>query len=279
MLAEIDPRDVDNAYDQAVADLEVAKARSDISKNQLDRSQQLLEQGIITQQEYESQRLDYANSQASLQKAQTNEMLAKLRKQDVTIRAPLAGTILSRNVEEGSVIQSASSNVSGGTALFVMANLKEVQIRTLVDETDMGQIKAGLQASVQVEAYPGQSFPGVVDKIEPQAVNQQNVTMFPVIVRLDNSADLLKPGMNADVEMLLVERPNVLVVPNNAVVLPQEMAPAASVLGMNPESPAGRAVYTQLAQDAGVSLGTRGRREEGAGERRDARNPAAGTDG
>lgn len=265
LLAEIDPRDVDNAYDQAVADLEVARARSDISKNQLDRSEQLLEQGIITQQEYESQRLDYANSQASLQKAETNEMLAELRKQDVTIRAPLAGTILTRNVEEGSVIQSASSNVSGGTALFVMANLQEVQIRTLVDETDMGQIKAGLPASVQVEAYPGRTFPGIVEKIEPQAVNQQNVTMFPVIVRLDNSSGFLKPGMNADVEMLLVERPDVIVVPNNAVVLPQEMAPAASVLGMNPETVTlDRTVYTQLAQAAGVSLGA----SEGAGRTR-----------
>ena len=113
-------------------------------------------------------------------------MLAELRKADVTIRAPSFGTILSRSVEEGTVIQSASSNVSGGTALFVMANLEEVQIRVLVDETDMGQIKPGLEASVSVEAYPGRTFAGVVEKMEPQAVNQSNVTMFPVIVRLDN---------------------------------------------------------------------------------------------
>ena len=265
LLATIDPRDVDNAWEQAVADLGVAEARMEISKAQLERSEQLFEAGVITQQEYESQRLDFANSQASLVKSQTNRELRELQKQDVTIRAPAAGTILTRNVEEGNVIQSASGSVSGGTALFIMANLAEVQIRVLVDETDMGQIKAGLEASVQVEAYPGRTFPGVVEKMEPQAVNQQNVTMFPVIVRLDNSAGLLMPGMNAEVETLLVERPNVLVVPNNAVVQPQEVAPAASVLGLDPEFELDFSVYNQLAQEAGLGSvqGMRG----GAGRR------------
>ena len=120
----------------------------------------LYEAGVITEQEFEGQRSDYANTQASLVKAQTNKELRELQRYDVTIRAPSAGTILTRNVEEGTVIQSASGNVSGGTALFVMADLNEVQIRVLVDETDMGQIKPGLEASVQVEAYPGRIFPG-----------------------------------------------------------------------------------------------------------------------
>ena len=269
LLAEIDPRDVRNSHDQAEADLEVAQARVDISRAQLDRSQELLEAGVITQQEYESQRLDYANSRASLVKAQTNLELAELRLSDVTIRAPISGTILTRNVEEGTVIQSASSNVSGGTTLFIMANLEEMQVRTLVDETDMGQIRAGLSTVVQVEAFPGRSFQGVVEKVEPQATVQQNVTMFPVIVRLSNRQGLLKPGMNAEVEMLLVERPDVLVVPNNAVVLPQEMAPAASVLGLDPENiEFDRNVYTRLAQDAGlgavgVGMGMGGRQGGG----------------
>ncbi len=267
LLAAIDPRDVNNAFDQAVADLGVSEARMEISKAQLGRSEQLFEAGVITQQEYESQRLDFANSQASLVKSRTNMELRTLQKEDVTIRAPAAGTILTRNVEEGTVIQSASSNVSGGTALFVMADLTQVQIRVLVDETDMGQIKAGLEASVQVEAYPGRTFPGVVEKMEPQAVNQQNVTMFPVIVRLDNSSGLLKPGMNAEVETLLVERPNVLVVPNNAVVQPQEVAPAASVLGLDSEVELDFSLYSQLAREAGLGS-VQGMRGSGGGRGR-----------
>ncbi len=275
LLAEIDPRDVQNAFDQALADLEVARARAEISEAQLERSTRLFDQGIITQQEMESQRLDFANSRASLVKAETNKMLAELRLTDVTIRAPLAGTVLNRNVEEGTVIQSASSNVSGGTALFVMADLNMVQIRMLVDETDFGQIKPGQEASIQVEAYPGRTFPGSVEKIEPQAVTQQNVTMFPIIVRLDNRMGLLKPGMNAEVEILLVEHPDVLVVPNNAVVTPQEVAPAASVLGLDPETAVlDRAVFAQLAQEAGLgAVAGMGRvRGDGAGGR-----PSAGS--
>jgi HlyD family secretion protein len=211
--------------------------------------------------------LDFANSRAGLVKAQTNLELAELRLSDVTIRAPIAGTILTRSVEEGTVIQSASSNVSGGSILFIMANLDEMQVRTLVDETDMGQVAAGLTASVQVEAFPGRTFQGVVEKVEPQATVQQNVTMFPVIVRLDNRQGLLRPGMNAEVETLLVERPDVLVVPNNAVVLPQEMMAAASVLGMDAEGiEFDQNVYSEMARAAGLgSMRGGGRTRNGVG--------------
>jgi HlyD family secretion protein len=232
LLAEVDPRDVRNAYEQAEADLEVAEARTEISEQQLQRQRELLSAGVITQQELESASLDAANSQATLVKARTNFELAELRLADVTIRAPLAGTILQRNVEEGTVIQSASQNVSGGTVLFVMAELAAMQVRTLVDETDMGQLQAGMSATVSVEAYPERSFHGVVEKIEPQAVVQQNVTMFPVIVTLDNRSGLLRPGMNAEVEVLVDEATGVLLVPNSAIVNMQDVGPAALALGL-----------------------------------------------
>jgi len=236
LLAEVEPRDVLNAFNQAQADLEVARARLDIARSQLQRSRTLLESGVITEQENEARVLEHANAQAVHVRAETNLELARLRLGDVTIRAPLAGTILEKNVEEGQVIQSASGSVSGGTTLLVMAALDRMQVRTLVDETDMGQIQAGMTAGVRVEAFPDRSFTGVVEKIEPQAVVQQNVTMFPVIVTLDNRDNLLKPGMNAEVQVLVSQRPNALLIPNNAVVNVQEAGPAAMVLGLDPES-------------------------------------------
>ncbi len=236
LLAEVDPRDVRTAYNQAKADLDVASARLQISEAQLERSQELFEAGFLTQQELESAQLDFANAQATLVRNEANMELAELRLADVTIRAPSAGTILTKNVELGTVIQSASNNVSGGAALFVMAELEQMQVRTLVDETDMGQLSAGLGASVTVEAYPDRSFRGVVQKIEPQAVVEQNVTMFPVIVTLDNSSGLLKPGMNAEVEVLIDQAMNVLLAPNNAVVTVQDAVPAAMALGIDPET-------------------------------------------
>lgn len=234
LLAEVDPRDVRNDFAEAEADLEVAEARLRIAEAQRERSRELLEAEVITEQEHEGRDLEYANARAQLVKARTNLELARLRLTDVTIGAPLDGTILQRSVEEGQVIQSASQNVSGGTTLFVMANLDRMQVRTLVDETDMGEIQAGMIANVQVEAFPDRTFRGEVEKVEPQAVVEQNVTMFPVIVRLDNRDGFLKPGMNAEVEILIAEARNVLVVPNNAVVKVQDAAPAAAVLGLDP---------------------------------------------
>jgi HlyD family secretion protein len=236
LLAEVDPRDVRNGLNQAQADLQVAQARMEIARAQLSRSEELMAAGVITAEEHESKNLEFANAQASLVKAQTNLELAELRMSDVTIRAPSAGTILTKNVEVGQVIQSASQNVSGGTILMLMANLDEMQVRTLVDETDMGEIQAGMVANVDVEAFPNRAFTGEVEKIEPQAVVQQNITMFPVIVTLDNREGLLRPGMNAEVEILIAEETGALTVPNSTVVQPQQLAPAAEILGLGQDA-------------------------------------------
>lgn len=247
LLAQVDPRDVENAYNQARADLDVAKAREEIARSQLERSRQLLEAGVITEQENEARILEFANAQAALVRAETNLELARLRLTDVTIRAPLAGTILQKNVEEGQVIQSAAGSVSGGTTLMIMAALDRMQVRTLVDETDVGKIVPGMDATVRVEAFPNRVFQGRVEKIEPQAVVQQNVTNFPVIVTLDNREGLLKPGMNAEVQVLISERPRALLLPNSAVVNLQEVGPAALVLGLDPETvQVDRSVFASL---------------------------------
>ncbi|MCA1789621.1 MAG: efflux RND transporter periplasmic adaptor subunit [Thioalkalivibrio sp.] len=236
MLAEIDPRDVRNQHDQAKADLDVAQARADIAQAQLERSQQLLEAGVITQREHESARLENANGNAALVKALTNFQLSELQLNDVQIRAPMAGTIIQKNIEVGTVIQSASQNVSGGSTLFTMANLAEMQVRTLIDETDVGQLQAGMGVEIMVEAFPERAFRGSLQKIEPQAVVEQNVTMFPVIVSLDNSAGLLRPGMNAEVAILIDDAIDVLLVPNNAIVQPADIGPAALALGLDIET-------------------------------------------
>lgn len=255
LLARVDPRDVENAHDQATADLEVAEVRLTIAKTQLNRSQGLLGSEVITAQEYEQREMEYANAQAALVRAQTNLELAELRLTDVTIRAPVAGTILEKLVENGQVIQSATGNVSGGTTLFIMANLDDMRVRTLVDETDMGQLTAEMDATVSVEAFPDRTFQGQIEKIEPQAVVVQNVTMFPVIVLLDNRSGLLKPGMNAEVEVLVNERLGALTVPNNAVVQVRELAPAAEVLGLDPNVSIDRTEWGPLMAQAAARAG------------------------
>jgi HlyD family secretion protein len=271
LLAEIDPRDVLNRYNQSEADLAVARAQLEITQAQLDRQRRLLDAEVITQAEFETVTLSFANAQAGLVRAETNFELAELQLADVNIRAPLEGTIIQKNVEEGTVIQSASSNVSGGTALFVMADLGEMQVRTLVDETDVGELTAGLQAAVRVEAYPERTFQGVIDKIEPQATVEQNVTMFPVIVTIDNRSGLLRPGMNAEVEVFIDEALDVVLVPNNAVVQPADVGPAAMALGLDLE-----ALDLSQFMRMGRGGGGAGRGADGAGGRAAEGGPRGG---
>jgi HlyD family secretion protein len=109
-----------------------------------------------------------------------------------------------------------------------------------VNETDIGSVRAGLPATVVVDAYPDRPFRGTVEKIEPQAVVQQSVTMFPVLVSIDNLEGLLKPGMNGEVSVLIDRRDMVVAVPNDAVRSVREAAIAAAALGLDPEWVAAR---------------------------------------
>lgn len=236
LLAEIDPRDVQSALDQAQADHESASVRLAIAEAELRRSERLLEEGVIAEQELDVDRDVAASARATLVRAETSLRLAREKRQDVTIRAPINGTVLERNVEPGQIVASATANVSGGTALFLMADLSTMQVRTKVDEVDIGDVHGGQQARVTVEAYPNRTFVGTVAKIEPQAVVEQNVTLFPVLVRLDNSEGLLRVGMNAEVSFEIASRPDAVAVPNSAVVTLRDARTAAAALGLDPAS-------------------------------------------
>lgn len=117
-----------------------------------------------------------------------------------------------------------------------MADLTKVQVRTLVNETDIGKVRPGLSASVRVDAYPDRPFVGVVEKIEPKATVQQSVTMFPVLVSIDNQQRLLMPGMNGEVSIEVERRENVLAIPNDAVRNQNEVVSVATLLGLDPDS-------------------------------------------
>ena len=103
-----------------------------------------------------------------------------------------------------------------------------------MDETDIGKIQPGQRATVTVDAYPNRPFSGTVLKIEPQAQTKQNVTMFPVLVRIDNKQGLLRPGMNSEVEIHVGRRDSVLAVPNAALRTQQDVGSAAAGAGALP---------------------------------------------
>lgn len=243
LLARVDPRQPRNALAQAEANLEVAEAQLENARTQLARADTLFKTQAISETEYENAKLAYANANAGLVRARTDLENARDQMDDTQVRAPIGGTIIQKNVELGTVISSPTRDVGGGTVLFRMANLDTVQVRTLVDETDIGKVERGLEATITVDAYPNRPFRGRVLKIEPQATVQQNVTMFPVLVRITNPGHLLKPGMNTEVEIHIGERQGVLAIPNAALRTPRDVASAAQVLGLDPEE-----VQRQLAQ-------------------------------
>ncbi len=242
LLVRIDPRNARNLLAQAQADLDVAKAKLTNTTSQKRRADELFKSQSITEQEHEQALLDYADAKAAVVRAQVAVDNARIQLEDTDVRAPITGTIISKGIERGQVISSATSNVSGGTTIMNMADLNLVQVRTLVDETDIGKIQVGQRATVTVDAYPNRPFQGEVLKIEPQAQTEQNVTMFPVLVRIDNKEGLLRPGMNAEVEIHVGRRNGVLAVPNAALRTTRDVGSAAQVLGLSPD-----AVQQQLA--------------------------------
>ncbi|MEP6779158.1 MAG: efflux RND transporter periplasmic adaptor subunit [Gemmatimonadaceae bacterium] len=237
LLVQIDTRDVTNQYEQAQADVRSSESQLAVAEAQKKRSDELFKNRVITTTEYETATLQLASAQAGIVRARANLDLAKQRLEDATVVAPSNGTIIERPVSEGMVIAGATgSSASGGTTLLKMADLSKVQIRVLVNETDIGNIRSGQTAKVIVDAYPERPFSGVVEKIEPQAIVQQSVTMFPVIVSLANSDGALKPGMNGEVSMLIEERIHVVAVPNDAVRTLREASTAALLVGLDPDS-------------------------------------------
>jgi len=236
LLAQIDKGDVQNQYDQAAAALKATETKATISKAQAARSDQLFAGQVITAEEHESSTLDLANSMSALVKARTDLDIARQRLEDATVRAPVAGTVIAQPVTVGQVISSATSSVSGGTTLLQMADLGRVRIRALVSETDIGSLHPGQGASVQVDAYPQRPFRGTVEKIEPQAVVQQSVTMFPVLVSISNEDGVLLPGMNGEVTVVVDQRTNTVAVPLDAVRTVRELPAVAKALGLNADS-------------------------------------------
>ena len=231
LMVSIDPRTVRNRLDQSNAELKAAMSRREIAQTQIARVESLVAAGTLTQSDLEQAMLDLANSEAQVVTSRVSVENARIAVDDTDIRAPISGTIIFKPVERGQVITSPTQDFSGGTMLMQMADLSAVQIRSLVDETDIGKIRPGMTASVLVAAYPNQPFPGEVIKIEPQAVVEQNVTMFAVLISIQNPDGLLMPGMNAEVEVSIVRSENVMTIPVMALRTSRDLASTATILG------------------------------------------------
>jgi HlyD family secretion protein len=233
LLVQIDKRTPSNNVSQSEAALKAAEARRTIAETQLKRAESLYKSQTLTQADVEKAQLEFANAEAQVVSSKVALENARITLEDTDVRAPITGTILEKAVEPGIVITSPTQAVSGGTVLMKMADLTSVQVRTRVDETDIGKIRPGMPTKVIVSAYPNQPFDGEVLKVEPQAIVEQNVTMFSVLIKIPNRGGLLKPGMNADVKIQIAKRDSVPAVPTAALRAESDVPLTAKMLGID----------------------------------------------
>ena len=232
ILGQIDQRTPKNILDQSKSDLEASKVRLENAKSQFERGKELHSQGSISDKEFEDIQESYAQAKSTVVRTEVTFENAKIALDDTIVRSPVEGTIISRPVEVGQVISSPTQAVGGGTILMTMADLSKVRVRALVDEIDVGKVSIGQTVSIKVAAYRDREFFGIVSKIEPMAMVEQNVTTFPVLIDIDNDDNLLLLGMNTDVVIEVLNKDVSLSTPTMSLRTRKDIYSAANILNI-----------------------------------------------
>jgi HlyD family secretion protein len=236
LIVQIDPRDVKNEFDEAVADDVASVAAMHNAGLQKNRAEEMLAQHVITPAEHDSVAASYVHAVSLVAEDRADLDLARQKLEDATVRAPVDGTILSKSVSLGQLVASATGSFGRDTSIVTMANLLRVRMRVNVDEADLANVKPGEPATIRVDAVPSRTFDGVVEKVEPSAVVNQGVTFFPVLVTIDNHERLLMPGMNGEVTIVAARESGVLAIPVDAVRASNELVAIARVFQQSADS-------------------------------------------
>ncbi|MFN3561117.1 MAG: efflux RND transporter periplasmic adaptor subunit [Chloroherpetonaceae bacterium] len=217
VIALIEKTDALAAFNQAEADLSVAKATLKQTETNTERSRKLFEQKLISQLEMDAALLELEQRKAQLIRAQAIYDQARIRLNDCVVRSPIDGIVLDKPVDEGQVIMGGLNTVSGGTTIVTIADMSRVYVYANIDEVDVGKIKLGQEAQIVADAFPEEKFIGKVLRIDPLAKVEQNVTRFPVVIEVPNPKNRLLAGMNATVTITVYDNPNALAVPVEAL--------------------------------------------------------------
>jgi HlyD family secretion protein len=221
LICRLDQTDVQADLDQAQAEFDIANAELKQAENSNNRQQQLYSKGLLSDEELDQVDLLLAQANGRIVRARTLLDQAKTRFSETIVRAPNDGVILQKYVEVGQIIASGISNVSGGTPIVDIADMISVYIEAGIDEIDVGKIRVGQTVGILADAYPNLTFSGEIIRIAPEARVEQNVTLFDVVIEVVNRDQQLKSGMNATVEITIVQQDNVLLIPTMALLKPE----------------------------------------------------------
>lgn len=214
IIAELDKTNLISELNTAKANLSSAQSSLNYESANYKRYATLFKKGLVSADEYESAKLNFekakdqvAQSREMVQKAQTNLSYA-------IITSPIDGVVISRSVEEGQTVAASYATPE----LFTIAkDLKDMQVVANVDEADIGDVKEGERVSFTVDAYPNDTFEGVVKQVRQEATTTNNVVTYEVVISAPNSELKLKPGLTANVTIYTAERQNVLCVSTKAL--------------------------------------------------------------
>jgi HlyD family secretion protein len=208
-------------YQSRVASLDRAKVTLDNLKRKYERAMSLSEKKLLSSEEkeaaeanYLSAKTDVTSAEASLAQAKTQLDLSKVDLSYAVIRAPVDGVVITRKVNVGQTIQASMT----APVLFQVAtDLTKMKVECDVDEADIGKLKEGQKARFTVEAFPNESFNGVVQQVRYASQTVQNVVTYTTVINVENPEKKLRPGMTATVSIIVGEAKNALRVPNSAL--------------------------------------------------------------
>lgn len=250
LVALIDPALFKGAVQQASADLENARAnlmaaRANLEKAKAafvqakadyDRTVGLTADGIMSQQQLDLSKANYDSANAAVGGAQANVTQAEAQVTQkeaalavaqtnlnyTVIRSPIDGTVVARNVDVG---QTVAASLQAPTIFTIAQDLKKMQVYAKTDESDVGNIKVGKEVTFKVDAFPKETFRGVVSQVRMNATTVQNVVTYDTIIDFANPDLKLFPGMTAYVTIPVATVQNALKLPNTALRYKPPMAP------------------------------------------------------
>ena len=257
VIAEIDPATYHAAVEQATADLANAKANLELQQAEAERSAELFTNKLISGSDYDTAIATLHEAQATVQIKQASLDNTEANLGYCKIRSPVDGIVISRAIDLGQTVASSFNTPT----LFQIANdLTKMQIDSSVAEADVGGIVEGQGVDFTVDAYPYRTFHGVVTQVRNSPTTVNNVVTYDCVISVTNSDYKLKPGMTADVSIIIAQRDNTLGIPNAALRF--RPPDAAQVENVTNAAPAETPATTNLNAQAG---GQGNRRGHGAG--------------
>ena len=214
VIAELDRTNLMSELSSTQANLRNAESEFDVQKTNYERYKSLYEKGLISANEFEQARLSYIKSQQSVTIQKENVKKAKTNLGYATITSPIDGIVLSKEVEEG---QTVASSFNTPTLFTIAQDLTDMRVIADVDEADIGEVKEGQCVSFNVDAYPTDTFEGLVTQVRQQPTTESNVVTYEVVISAPNEDLKLKPGLTANVTIYTLEQKDVLAVPSKAL--------------------------------------------------------------